>query len=122
MAEKLYVSRQAITKWKLDKEIPDIENLQNIPRLFGINIDSLLDDGDEISDTTMKENINIDDYQSEGKFTSKYDVIVKSIYLNADSIFPLVRRENFSLVDKVVDFIVQPGVLKVAEFLNNLSS
>lgn len=122
LAEKLCVSRQAITKWESDKGIPDIENLQNISKLFGVSIDSLLDDGDELSNTIIKESINIDDYQSEGKFKSKYDVIVKSNFQNADSIFPLVRRKNLSLVEKVVDFIVQPGVLHVADSLSNISA
>lgn len=30
VAEKLMVSRQAVTKWETDKGIPDIENLKNI--------------------------------------------------------------------------------------------
>ena len=42
LAEKLGVSRQAITKWETDAGIPDIENLMAISTLFSISIDELL--------------------------------------------------------------------------------
>ena len=42
LAEKLGVSRQAITKWETDTGIPDIENLISISTLFDISIDELL--------------------------------------------------------------------------------
>ena len=42
LAEKLGVSRQAVTKWETDAGIPDIENIMAISALFGISIDELL--------------------------------------------------------------------------------
>lgn len=42
LAEKIYVSRQAITKWESGNGIPDIENLISISNLFNESIDSLL--------------------------------------------------------------------------------
>ena len=42
LAEKLNVSRQAITKWETEAGIPDIENIMAISALFGISIDELL--------------------------------------------------------------------------------
>jgi len=42
LAEKIYVSRQAITKWESGSGIPDIENLIAISSLFNESIDSLL--------------------------------------------------------------------------------
>lgn len=42
LAEKLNVSRQAITKWETDAGIPDIENLKSISALFSVSIDELL--------------------------------------------------------------------------------
>lgn len=42
LAEKLGVSRQAVTKWETDAGIPDIGNLQAISDLFQISIDELL--------------------------------------------------------------------------------
>ena len=42
LAEKLSVSRQAVTKWETDAGIPDIENIMVISALFDISIDELL--------------------------------------------------------------------------------
>lgn len=42
MAEKLNVSRQAVTKWETAVGIPDIENLLAISALFNITVDELL--------------------------------------------------------------------------------
>ena len=42
LAEKIHVSRQAITKWESGSGIPDIENLIAISSLFNESLDSLL--------------------------------------------------------------------------------
>lgn len=42
LAEKLGVSRQAVTKWETNAGIPDIENIMAISALFDISIDELL--------------------------------------------------------------------------------
>lgn len=42
LAEKIGVSRQAVTKWETDAGIPDIENIMAISALFDISIDELL--------------------------------------------------------------------------------
>lgn len=44
LAEKLSVSRQAVTKWETNTGIPDIENIMAISALFDISIDELLSD------------------------------------------------------------------------------
>ncbi|MDE5885012.1 MAG: helix-turn-helix domain-containing protein [Oscillospiraceae bacterium] len=42
LAEKLGVSRQAVTKWETDRGIPDIGNMMMISTLFGISVDEFL--------------------------------------------------------------------------------
>ena len=42
LADKLGVSRQAVTKWETQKGTPDIENIISISNLFGISVDELL--------------------------------------------------------------------------------
>lgn len=42
LAEKLGVSRQAVTKWETNMGIPDIENIMALAALFDISIDELL--------------------------------------------------------------------------------
>lgn len=122
LAVKLSVSRQAITKWESDRGIPDIENLQNISKLFDISIDYLLEDNKEISNSVIKESIDINSYKKSGKCRSKYDAVVKSKYENANVIYALVRERKLSKWENIVDFIVQSGVVKAADSLNDTSS
>ena len=42
LAEKLNVSRQAITKWENDNGLPDVTNLQELSKVFGLTVDYLL--------------------------------------------------------------------------------
>lgn len=42
LAEKIGVSRQAITKWEIDAGIPDIDNMMALSSLFNISLDELL--------------------------------------------------------------------------------
>lgn len=42
LAEKIGVSRQAITKWETDGGLPDIENLMAIAALFSVPMDDLM--------------------------------------------------------------------------------
>lgn len=43
LAEKLNVSRQAVTKWETGAGVPDIDNLRSISALFHVSLDFLLD-------------------------------------------------------------------------------
>ena len=43
-AEKLNVSRQAISRWENDSALPDALNISQISKLFGVTTDYLLND------------------------------------------------------------------------------
>ena len=51
LADKLNVSRQAITKWESGDGIPDIENLKQLSILFGTTIDELVKEDKEVTIT-----------------------------------------------------------------------
>lgn len=121
MAEKLCVSRQAVSKWESGRGTPDIENLQSIARLFDISIDTLLKD-ELLSSAILKEEIDISQYQKDGKCRSKYDAAVKAKYPNAKEIYALVRRKKLNRWESIIDFIVQPGVLAMGDALNDMSA
>jgi len=93
LAEKLCVSRQAITKWESGKGIPDVENLKMISKVLNVSIDFLLDDEDILDKTVIKEQINLGDYVKEGKLRSKKDAVVYAKYPNAD-ITPLLAKKK----------------------------
>ena len=42
LAERLHVSRQAVTKWETGAGVPDVENLMGIADVFGLSMDELL--------------------------------------------------------------------------------
>lgn len=44
IAEKLGVSRQAVTKWESGNSVPDIYTISNISRVFDVSIDELIHD------------------------------------------------------------------------------
>ena len=55
LAEKLYVSRTAVSNWESGKGYPNIDSLKDIAKLFNKTIDELLS-SEEIIDIAKKEN------------------------------------------------------------------
>lgn len=55
-AEKLYVSKTAVSKWESGKGYPSIDSLKYISKLFNISIDELLS-SEEILDIAENENV-----------------------------------------------------------------
>ena len=55
LAEKLYISRTAVSKWESGKGYPNIDSLKDIAKLFNKTIDELLS-SEEIIDIAKKEN------------------------------------------------------------------
>lgn len=53
LAEKLKVSRQAISKWEVGTAVPSTDNLKVLSELYGVSVDYLLnDDSDNVSKIT----------------------------------------------------------------------
>ena len=60
LAEALFVSRTAVSKWESGRGYPNIESLKAVAKFFGVSVDSLLS-GDELltvagEDSRQKEN------------------------------------------------------------------
>ena len=45
LAEKMNVSRQAVSKWESNQSIPDIEKIVDLSELFGVTTNYLLKNG-----------------------------------------------------------------------------
>lgn len=54
LAEKLGISRQAVSKWERAEASPDTDNLILLSRLYGVSLDELLKTEDEIPITTAE--------------------------------------------------------------------
>ncbi len=120
LAEKLLVSRQAITKWEADKGMPDIENLKQLSKLLDISIDYLLDSGESIDLSVMREEINLDDYSYTRKFKGRWskkagkkDMVVIEKYPNAE-IHGLLGKQILTKGEKITDNAI--GFLTDAPF------
>lgn len=55
LAEKLFVSRTAISKWENGRGFPNLDSLSNLAAIYSISIDDLLS-GEEIITLAEKEN------------------------------------------------------------------
>ena len=55
LAEKLNVSRQAVSRWEMGETMPDAKNLLELSDIFGVSIDSLLRDEKQTGEATAQE-------------------------------------------------------------------
>lgn len=50
LAEKLQVSRQSVSKWENNSAIPDLEKIIRMSELFGVSVDALVKEKEDIKD------------------------------------------------------------------------
>lgn len=120
-AEKLNISRQAVTKWESDIGLPDTGNLQILSSLFNVSIDYLLDNKNDSPLLLIREKINLNEYSKEG-FRGIYDAIAKKKFPEPYTIYPLIRRKKMNKLEAFIDFIIQPGIVNVIDSLEDLSA
>lgn len=120
LAEKLAVSRQAVTKWEADRGLPDIENLRQIAQLMNVSLDYLLDSGEALDMSVLKEEIHLGDRLSQRKGffvrlrkSRRKSEIVKEKYPDSE-IHLLSGRQLLTASEKVVDNLL--GILTDAPF------
>lgn len=131
LAEKLLVSRQAITKWETDKGMPDIENLKRLSKLLDISIDYLLDSGENIDLSVMREEINLNDYTYTRKIKGRWnkkagkkDMVVMEKYPNAE-IHCLLGKQILTKGEKITDNVIgflTDAPFGIPEFLNGIKN
>ncbi len=112
MAEKLMISRPAITKWEMDKGIPDIENLKAIAKLLDVSLDYLLNDGEELDLNVIKEPIDLSKYGKGFKKKLK-DKIVREKFPKAE-IMTLLPAKLLTKGERLIDNLL--GWLTSAPF------
>ena len=84
LAEKLGISRQAVSKWERAESSPSVDNLIDLAKLYGITVDEMLNtEGDKVVIKTQK--------------NTKNDIIGKLKYLiskaNDFGIYPELARK-----------------------------
>ena len=58
LAEKLMVSRQAISKWETGESLPDIDKAMQVSDFFGVTMDYLLKDKEKIQEIQPDDNMD----------------------------------------------------------------
>lgn len=99
LAEKLSVSRQAVSKWELDQSLPDITNIIAISKIFSVSTDYLLLD---------KEPDNNQEKTSKEKIPALLAIISAAIGFLGNFIFYILSR-----------FIKVPGSVRYRDFATN---
>ena len=118
LAEKLCVSRQAVTKWETGRGLPDVENIKAISLLLNVSIDYLLSD-EECDVREMREKIDLDKFTAGNGARSPKDACCSDKYPSAEHIYALIRKKKKSGVEWITDFIIGAGALDVFDSLAN---
>ena len=71
LAEKLYVTRTAISKWESDRGYPNIDSLKQIAKFFSVTVDELLSSG-ELLNIAEEENRQKEKYFLDSTLSSNY--------------------------------------------------
>ena len=124
LAEIMNVSRQAITKWETDSGLPDIANLQELSKIFGLTVDYLLNDENQLPALAMKKEIDKEKYKNK---LSMYSEVLKEYYPEPYEIYTLTRSKNMNAIEFIIDFFIggsSPEMIfpiETADVLSDLS-
>ena len=91
LAEIINVSRQAITKWETDGGLPDVSNLQELSKVFGVTVDYLLDDDRNLPALSMKIELDKDKYNNKLKM---YLEVLRDYYPEPYEVYVLTERKD----------------------------
>lgn len=114
LADTLYVTHQAVSKWENGRSIPSIEMLYDLTKLFNVSIDYILDDT----------NIKSDDYESLFKNYPRKVVISRFLETNdlnneVDKIFYLLKpEERKHILDHIISKRVKINVENIWHILS----
>lgn len=120
LSELINVSRQAITKWERNEGLPDITNLQELSKLFGLTIDYLLSNDNNLPALTLRKELNKDKYKNK---LTMYEEVLKDNFDESYEIYVLSRSKKLNVVDLVIDTLTVPeiGPVSTADALSDLS-
>lgn len=87
LAEKIGVSRQAVSKWERSESSPDTENLIALSKIYGVKIDDMLNE--EVNEYTVDESTSSSS-KEDAKSSFTFDVDLETDTEDEDD-----TRENF---------------------------
>lgn len=120
LAEIINVSRQAITKWETGGVLPDVSNLQELSKVFGVTVDYLLDDDRNLPALSMKIELDKDKYNNKLKM---YLEVLRDYYPESYEVYVLTRTKRLNFIELALDTFIAPeiGPVSTADSFGNLS-
>ena len=120
LAEVMNVSRQAITKWENDGGLPDVSNLQELSKVFGITVDYLLNDDNGLPALSMRKELDKDKYRNR---ITMYLEVLKEYYPEPYEIYTLTRTKKLNFIETIIDIFIAPeiGPVSTADGFSDLS-
>lgn len=110
LAEKVGVTRQAVTKWESDAGLPDLENLKSIATLFNISIDELLDYKKELlGDVVLEEEYSLEGIKKEGRARNNEDAFILKRYEKASEVYSIQKNKKWNIKKNLFWFLVEPS-------------
>ncbi len=123
LAEKLAVSRQAVTKWESDKGLPDVENWKTLSKVLNVSIDYLLDNGEQLDLSVTREEITVSGGIT--KRTAQKDNIVLEKFKGGE-IHRLMAKQILTKTERVIGnvlgFLGDAVPFGIPEFLNDMKN
>ncbi|NMA50501.1 MAG: helix-turn-helix transcriptional regulator [Mollicutes bacterium] len=119
LAEIMNVSRQAITKWENDNGLPDISNLQELSKVFGVTIDYLLDNDNQLPALKMKKKLDKAKYKNRLNMNLQ---VLKDYFPKPYEIYVLSRFKKFNVLESAIDTFSEIYPLSLADSFSDLSS
>lgn len=121
LAEKLYVSRTAVSKWESGKGYPNIDSLKDIAKLFNKTIDELLDYRKEVlGEIVLEEEYSLEGIAKEGKARSKEEALLIKKFDKATEIYTLQKKKQWNWKKNLFWFLVEPSYSsQLEDFVEN---
>jgi transcriptional regulator with XRE-family HTH domain len=120
LAEIMNVSRQAITKWENDNGLPDVSNLQELSKVFGITVDYLLNDENGLPALSMRKELDKEKYKNK---LTMYTEVLKEYYPEPYEIYYLIRDKKLTIPELLLNTFIAPeiGPVSTADALSDMS-
>ena len=102
LAEKMYVSRQAISRWENGTALPDANNILQLSKLFAVSADYLLNEdcgGDETVHAVKEANA---EGAAEKKKDSKLHLVAAITFAIAGLIWLFMAIDNLNLTHAIL--------------------
>ncbi|MDE6656435.1 MAG: helix-turn-helix domain-containing protein [Anaeroplasmataceae bacterium] len=107
LADKLYVTRQAVTKWENGRGMPETNIALEIAKIFNVSLDYLMDDAQEEFKTDIPS-----EYKAKKK-TKKMKPLIKAIILGAS----LICIVGCVLIGMLIHFKIEEDKFEKQEYI-----